>query len=68
MQGVLRMNNITNDIFNCLSEQQKKLFLLWANVQCNVQCSCEEELREKIGDTKVDSLKHEYALHILKAR
>lgn len=49
-----------------LTKEQEGLFLLWASIKMNVQCSTEEELRDKVGNEKVDSLKIDYIGHVLK--
>ena len=49
-----------------LTKEQEGLFLLWATTRMNVKCSTEEELRDKVGNEKVDSLKADYIEHVLK--
>lgn len=63
------MNNMCKkDLYCSLDDRQKGLFILWANVKNNLQCSCEEELCDKLGEEKVNRLKHNYAEHILSKR
>ena len=49
-----------------LTKEQEQLFVLWASIRTNVKCSTEEELRDKVGNEKVDSLKADYIEHVLK--
>lgn len=49
-----------------LTKEQEQLFVLWASTRTNVKCSTEEELREKVGDDKIDKLKVDYTSHVVK--
>lgn len=49
-----------------LTKEQEQLFILWAGIRLNVKCSTEEELREKVGNKKIDELKANYMAHIIK--
>lgn len=49
-----------------LTDEQKGLFLLWANTKLNLKCSSEKDLRSSVGDKVINELLELYTNRIIR--